>query len=67
MDDRRHVDAMPDALRVFTVLFAHNMALQVAKDVRTYGPSQWPHLVLLTLPLAACIFWSHSGSGGALL
>ena len=48
----------PDALAVFAVAFAQNLALQVAKDVREYGPRRSAHL-LLTAPLAIAVIACH--------
>ena len=55
-----------DALRVFTVLYAHCLALQVAKDVRTFGGTHSPQL-LLTLPLAVTIAACHFSTSATTL
>ena len=48
----------PDALGVFTIGLAQNLALQVAKDVREYGLHSSAQLVL-TAPLAIAVVACH--------
>ena len=48
-----------DALSVFTLLFAHSLALQVVKDARVFLPVASPQ-ILITLPLAVAICACHT-------